>query len=96
MLTGRRCGGTRRDILPIEQDAALVRRLEAGEQAQQRGLAAARRTEQREELALENVERELLDRGHAAKALADASKRTSACAAGCTHGAKARRVPRRC
>ena len=71
MLTGRRCGGTARDVLAVEQDAALVRRLEAGEQAQQRGLAAAGRAEQREELALEDVERQAVDRGDAAEALAD-------------------------
>src|SRR5581483_4649355 len=37
---------------------ALVRRLEAGEQAQQRGLAAAARPQQREELAGSDVERQ--------------------------------------
>ena len=40
-----------RDVLAAEQDAALVRRLEAGEHAQQRGLAAAARAQQRKELA---------------------------------------------
>ena len=43
MLTGRRCGGTARDVAAVEQDPALVRRLEAGEHPQQRGLAAAGR-----------------------------------------------------
>ena len=70
MLTGRRCGGTSGDILAVEQDAALARPLEAGEHPQQRGLAAARRPEQREELALENVEGQPLDGDEAAKALA--------------------------
>ena len=71
MLTGRRCGGTRADILAVEQDAAFARRLEAGEHAQQRGLAAAGGPEQREELALPDVERERVDRDHRAEALAD-------------------------
>ena len=57
MLTGRRCGGTRVEILAVEQHAARVRRLEAGQQPQQRGLAAAGRPEQREEFALLDIER---------------------------------------
>ena len=32
MLTGRRCGGTRVEIDPVEQDAAGVGRLEPGDQ----------------------------------------------------------------
>ena len=40
-----------RDVLAVQQDAALVRRLEAGEHPQQRGLAAAARAEQREKFA---------------------------------------------
>ena len=50
MLTGRRLGGTRGDVAAVEQDRARRRRLEAGDHPQQRGLAAARRAEQREEL----------------------------------------------
>ena len=41
----------RRNVAPAEQDAAFVRRLEAGEHAQQRGLAAAARAQKRKELA---------------------------------------------
>ena len=41
MFTGRRCGGTSGDVLPVEQDAPFARLLEAGEHAQQRGLAGA-------------------------------------------------------
>src|SRR5262249_61789389 len=62
----------RRDILTVEQDASLVRRVQAGKQAQQRGLAAARGTEQRKEFAWENVERNAFDRSHGSKLLAHA------------------------
>ena len=72
MLTGRRCGGTRGDVRAIEQNAPFARRLEAGEQAQQRGLAAAGGPEQREEFAVTDVERKPLDRRHRAEALGDA------------------------
>jgi hypothetical protein len=65
-------GRHRRNILPVEQDAPVVRRLEAGEHAQQRGLAAARRAEQRKEFAGEYIERHAIDRGHAGEALAHA------------------------
>ena len=67
---GRHAGKVR----AVEQDAALVRRLEAGEQAQQRGLAAAGGTEQREELALVDVERQAVDRGEVAEALGDGAR----------------------
>ena len=53
----------RRDVAAVEQDAPVARRLEAGEHAQQRGLAAAGRAEQREELVLADVERDAVDRG---------------------------------
>src|SRR5262249_44342159 len=62
----------RRDILTVDPDAALVRRVQAGKQAQQRGLAAARGTEQRKEFAWENVERNAFDRSHGSKLLAHA------------------------
>jgi hypothetical protein len=58
-------------IRAIEQDTARIRRLEAGEHPQQRGLAAAGWTEQREEFALIDVERHALDGRHAGKMLAD-------------------------
>jgi hypothetical protein len=50
--------------------AVFVGLLEAGDQAQRRGLAAAGRAEQREELALLDVERDLLDRLKGAEGLA--------------------------
>ena len=48
---------------------ARVRRLEPGQHAQQRGLAAAGRAEQREEFAGRDVERQAVDRGEAAERL---------------------------
>ena len=68
------------DVLAVEQDAALVGRLEAGEHAQQRGLAAAGRAEQREELALVDVERHAVDGGEAAEALGDAARSATSAA----------------
>ena len=60
-----------RDILAVEQNAAGVGRLEAGQHSQQRGLAAAARTEQREELAGVDVERQRVDRAKPAECLDD-------------------------
>ena len=54
----------------VEQDAAFARLLEARQHAQQRGLAAARGAEQREEFAFVDVERQPLDGDNAAEALA--------------------------
>jgi hypothetical protein len=51
-----------RDIPAVKQDTALVRRLEAGQHPQQRGLAAAARTEQREKLSGPDVERQPIHR----------------------------------
>src|SRR5262249_10247634 len=47
--------------LAVDDDLAVARSLEAGEHAQQRGLAAARRPEQGEELALPNLEVRVVD-----------------------------------
>jgi hypothetical protein len=52
-------------------DAAVVRPLEAGDQSQQRGLAAAGGTEQGEELAVENLQAEVLQHRAAGVGLAD-------------------------
>ena len=62
----------RLDRLALEEDAALARLLEPGDHPQRRGLAAARRAEQREELALPNRDVEPLDRDVAAEALGHA------------------------
>jgi len=60
------------DILTVQQDASLVRGLEAGEQAQQRGLAATGRSEQGEKLARENIQGHALNGGDTGEALAHA------------------------
>jgi hypothetical protein len=62
----------RRHLDAVEHDAAGVRSLEAGDQPQQGGLAAARRAEQREELAVMNVEGKPVDRCRVAEALGEA------------------------
>ena len=60
-----------RDVLAAEQDAALVRRLETGEHAQQRGLAAAARAEQRKKLPGADIQRQPVHRAEIAERLAD-------------------------
>ncbi len=70
MLTGRSMRQHRRDIAAAEQDTALgIGRLEAGQHAQQRGLAAAAGTQQRKELAGLDVERKAVDGNEAAEPL---------------------------
>ena len=67
-----------RDVAPGDLDHALVLRIEAGDRAQQRGLAAAGRPEEADEVALLHVERDVLERGELAEAfrqVADAQKR---------------------
>ncbi len=59
------------DGLTIQDDAPLGRPLEAGKAAQQRGFAAARTTEQREDLALANLQADVVDRDEAVELLAD-------------------------
>ena len=77
-----------RDVLAVEQDAALVRRLEAGEHPQQRGLAATAGTEQREKLPGPDVERQPIHRPDRAELLhhrVDAQQRNvgiAACGSG--------------
>ncbi len=61
-----------REIDAVEQDATGIRPLEPGDQTQQRGLAAARGAEQREEFAVVNVEGELVERDEVAEPLGDA------------------------
>ncbi len=53
----------------VEQYAPVIGRLEAGQHAQQRGLAAARGSEQSEEFVLADVERNAVDGGHPAEIL---------------------------
>src|SRR5258708_34392546 len=59
-------------MLSREQNGSLGGRGQTGEEAQQRGLAATRRAEQREEFAGENVERHALDRSYGRKLLTHA------------------------
>jgi hypothetical protein len=54
MLVGRLLGGA-------DDDLAAGGRLEAGDHAQQRGLAAARWAQQRKEFVLGNVDRNIVD-----------------------------------
>ncbi len=64
-------GGTvERDVLPVEQDLALGRKLEAGDHAQGGGLAAAGRAEQREERAVVDGEARPFHRGELIERLA--------------------------
>src|SRR5688572_3358849 len=55
--------------LTVDGDTALGRFFEAGDHAQRGGLAAPARAQQREELALVDVEREITDRDELSKAL---------------------------
>jgi hypothetical protein len=57
--------------VPVLHDAAGALRLEAGDDAQQRGLAAARRAEQADELALGNRQADVAQRDEAAEVLRD-------------------------
>ncbi len=61
-----------RDVAPVQEDATFIRRLEAGEHAEQRGLATAARTEQREKLPGRDIERQPVDSAERAEILDDA------------------------
>jgi hypothetical protein len=56
-------------IITVEQHRADVRRLEAGDHAQQRGLAGSRRSEQRNQLARMNGDADVAQRDEAAEGL---------------------------
>ena len=75
MFTGRRFAGTVVTSAPSQKETTGVRRLESRDHPQRRRLAAAARSEQREELALDDLERDVVHRKRAAEALADARKR---------------------
>ena len=72
MPKSRCAGGSRDTSRPPISMRARVLHLEAGDHAQQRGLAAARRTEEADELALLDVERDVVERREGAEALGDA------------------------
>ena len=79
MPMSRWCTGRSVMSLAADMDAARIRHLEARDHAQRRGLAAARRAQQREELAGRDVERHPVDGDDAAvEALGDASRRIEA------------------
>jgi hypothetical protein len=59
------------DRLPVEDDAALARLLEARDHQQRRGLAGAALPQQRHELAGADVERQVVDGLEVAEALAE-------------------------
>ena len=71
VLTLRRYGRHADDVGAGEHDASCVGFLEAGDQPQRRGLAAARRAEQGEELAPPDLERDVVDRDGVPEALDD-------------------------
>ena len=66
----RLCGGSVSIRCSPKQDAAAVELAKARDHAQQRGLAAAGRPEQREELAVANRDRHIVDRPHGAESCA--------------------------
>ncbi len=74
-------------VLAVQRDAARCRLLEARQHAHQRGLAAARSAKQRKELAIENIERQIIDGGEVAENLRHIFKRNE--------GLGRRVVPRR-
>ena len=71
MLTGRWCGGDRCHVNAIDEDASAARIRETREHAQERRLAAAGGAHQREYLALEDTETDVIDCGVRAVGLAD-------------------------
>ncbi len=58
-------------VFTVEHDVALIRRFQAGNDPQQRGLAAARGTEQRDELAALDVQADVIQRLERIEILAD-------------------------
>ena len=68
MPMSRLCGASRITSRVAELQAAVVRPDEAGEHHQQRGLAGARRAEQRQEFAAADVEVDVVERGDRAVA----------------------------
>ena len=65
-------GQKRAHVVAKDPQAAVGGEVEPGDHAQRRGLAAARRAEQGEELAVADGEVEAVDGGHLAEALGDA------------------------
>ena len=59
-------------VVAVDQQAARIGSLEAGQQPQQRGLATARSAQQREQLAARDVQIDLVDGSDGAEALGQA------------------------
>ncbi len=72
MFDGRRCGGVSVIRWPVDENLAGIRKLEARDHPQQRRLPAARRPQQRKELAAPDRQVDAVHRRDAAEALADA------------------------
>ena len=89
--------GDVRDVAPVQGDAAVIDPRQPGDGAQQRALAAAAGPEQHEELAVADVERDVVDDRHAAVVLGDLVEGDGHCgnATGAAGGASvsARRPP---
>src|SRR5207244_10626147 len=60
-------GAARQRILAVERHLTSVRPVEAGDDAEQRGLAGPGRAEQRQQLAIGNPEVDIVERGEVAK-----------------------------
>ena len=75
MPIARRLALQMRDVLAVDADRSRGRRLEAGDHAQGRRLAAAAGAEEGDELAALDREVEVLDDGLGAEGLADAGQR---------------------
>ena len=87
----------RREIDAVEQDAAGARPLEAGDQSQQRGLAAAGGSEQRKKLARDRCRATAGRRRRSSpKRLLRPSMRNSGCKVRSAQGAKPRFAKPRC
>src|SRR5882762_465639 len=67
-------GSASRGLLAVDEDFTGIGRGQATDDAQQRGLPAAARTEQRHQLALADLERDPVQGDEAAEALADVAK----------------------
>jgi hypothetical protein len=81
------------DVHAVQEDAARIGQFETGEQAQERGLPAARGAEQRDEFSGPHREADVVDGGEIAKALGHAADLDHGGIAG-VHAAT--RAPRRC
>ena len=71
-VLGRHGKPRRRHHLPLQQDAAFAQRLEAGDGAQHRGLAAAAGAKQAGDAAAREGEGQVVDNALAAEAMVDA------------------------